>query len=346
LPDLGAFRVLESPEVASWSDVSQECANIAVPSLHTAGWYDIFLQGTLDNYAAMAAARDDAHLIVGPWTHHAFTDPVGVRLFGSRAARRGGELQPGYDWEALQRSWLRAQLGGEGEHLRLPPARIFTMGSDAWHDAMTWPPLATVERWFLHATGRLSTSPPAGDGGVREFDYDPMNPVPVLGGHGIMSVGYAEGPTDQAPIESRSDVLVFTSEPLGDKLEIAGRITVTLYAQSSCPSTDWVARLCDVDPEGRSINLCDGIARVTRSAGTPQRLDIDLWSTSNVFQRGHRLRVHITSSSFPRWDRNLNTGTQGAVDHKLARQRTFHGLSAASHVQLPVVGPARATHGQ
>jgi putative CocE/NonD family hydrolase len=340
LPDLGAFRVIESAEVASWADIRQEHAKIEVPSLHTAGWYDIFLQGTLDNYMALAAIRDDAHLIVGPWTHHAFTDPVGARLFGSRAARDGGELLPGYDWRALQLAWFRAQLTSGHEELQLPPALIFTMGTNTWRDASGWPPPArTVARWYLRPTGKLSPLRPGGDGDFSEFVYDPMTPTPALGGHGIMSVGYPEGPIDQAPTEARPDVLTFTSQPLDDDLEIAGRVIVTLYAKSSCPATDWVARLCDVDPDGRSINICDGIVRIADEADTLQRHDIDLWSTSHVLGRGHCLRVHVTSSSFPRWDRNLNTGDQTAVHHQLAHQRIFHGSSAASHIQLPVAQP-------
>jgi putative CocE/NonD family hydrolase len=112
---------------------------------------------------------------------------------------------------------------------------------------------------------------------------------------------------------------------------------VVFYAESSAPSTDWVARLCDVHPDGRSFNLCDGILRITRDADTCQRHEIDLWSTSNVFLRGHRLRVHVTSSSFPRWDRNLNTGDQTDARCEVARQRIYHNAEHASYVELPVI---------
>ena len=145
------------------------------------------------------------------------------------------------------------------------------------------------------------------------------------------------GAFDQARIEARDDVLVFTSEPLERELEITGRITVVLHARSSAPSTDWVARLCDVHPDGRSYNLCDGIARVTEGADELRRIEIDLWSTSNAFLPGHRLRVHVTSSNFPRWDRNLNTGDQRSSRIAVARQRIHNDADHPSWVELPVI---------
>ena len=149
--------------------------------------------------------------------------------------------------------------------------------------------------------------------------------------------GYPAGPFDQRRIEQRADVLMFTSDALDEDLEVTGRVGVVLHAASSAPSTDWVARLCDVHPDGRSINLCDGIVRLERDASAVREVRIDLWSTSNVFLRGHRLRVHVTSSSFPRWDRNLNTGDQRAPASASAEQRVLHGRGTPSFVELPVV---------
>ena len=145
------------------------------------------------------------------------------------------------------------------------------------------------------------------------------------------------GPVDQASVEAREDVLVFTSAPLAEELEVTGRVRVVLHVESSAPSTDWVARLCDVRPDGRSLNLCDGIVRVAEGADAPQQVEIDLWSTSNAFLPGHRLRVHVTSSSFPRWDRNLNTGDQRSAQMEVARQRVHHDAERPSWVELPVV---------
>ncbi len=134
---------------------------------------------------------------------------------------------------------------------------------------------------------------------------------------------------------------VFTSEPLQHDLEVTGRVRVVLHVQSSAPSTDWVARLCDVHPDGRSFNLCDGILRVAQGADACQRIEIDLWSTSNVFLAGHCLRVHVTSSNFPRWDRNLNTGNQREAGFQTAHQRVHHDAQRPSWIELPVVASNR-----
>jgi hypothetical protein len=132
-------------------------------------------------------------------------------------------------------------------------------------------------------------------------------------------------------------VRVFTSQPLNRDLEVTGRVRAVLQAESSVPSTDWVVRLCDVHPDGRSVNLCDGIVRVADHADERRRYEVDMWSTSNVFLRGHRIRVQVTSSSFPRWDRNLNTGNQREARHQVARQQIHHSIDCPSYVELPVM---------
>jgi putative CocE/NonD family hydrolase len=339
LPDLGGLSAIERPdEVAGWSRVTDLYERVEVPSLHTAGWYDIFAQGTLDNYAAMVAAGKDARLVVGPWTHQSFSDPIGELLFGLDGSRDGAPLSG--DWRELQLAWLRRHLvPGASVELPQKPVRIFVMGRNAWREESGWPlERARTECWFLGAGGSLAANGPDAEPRPSEFSYDPADPVPTAGGNGVLSPGYASGPVDQAAVEGREDVLVFTSEPLREELEVTGPVRVVLHAASSAPSTDWVARLCDVHPDGRSHNLCDGIVRIAHDAETPQRVEIDLWSTSNVFLRGHRLRVHVTSSSFPRWDRNLNTGDQRTRQIAVARQRIHHAAERPSWVELPVVG--------
>jgi uncharacterized protein len=335
VPELGGIGVLDRPEIADWCRVSGLYERVEVPSLHTAGWYDIFAQGTLDNYAAMAAVGKDARLVVGPWTHQEFGDPIGELLFGVRASRDRARSDGGSGWGELQLAWLRRQLDPEAD-VELPqrPVRIFVMGRNEWRDESGWPlQRARTEHWFLGADGSLAPTGSAA-GAPSELVYDPADPVPTAGGNGVLSAGYASGPVDQADVEARPDVLVFTSEPLAAELEVTGRVTVVLHAESSAPSADWVARLCDVHPDGRSFNLCDGIVRIAQGADALQRVEIDLWSTSNVFLPGHRLRVHVTSSSFPRWDRNLNTGDQRTPHFQTARQRVHHD---ASWIELPVV---------
>jgi hypothetical protein len=151
-----------------------------------------------------------------------------------------------------------------------------------------------------------------------------------------MSADFPAGPFDQAAVERREDVRIFTSEPLLEDLEVVGRVRAVLHVESSAPSTDWVARLCDVTPEGRSFNLCDGIVRVHQGADAPCERVIDLWSTCNVFRRGHRMRLQVTSSCFPRWDRNLNTGRQDEARMEPAHQRIYHDANRSSWLDIEV----------
>lgn len=339
VPALGGLREIDNAEAAEWSRVTGLYDQVTVPSLHTAGWYDIFLQGTLDNYTAMAARGRDAQLIVGPWTHHAFEDPVGQQTFGMRAARTSVSVHDNGDWNDAQLAWFRRHLEPDScVDLPEAPVRIFVMGRNEWRYEPCWPPSrAVTQRWYLHEGGGLGPSLPETDDGTSKFRYDPGDPVPTVGGHGVLWPGSPSGPMDQAAVEARPDVLVFTSPPLGDDLEVTGRVRAVLYADSSASATDWVVRLCDVHPDGRSINLCDGIVRVTTDRSGTGRYEIDLWSTSNVFLRGHRLRVHVTSSSFPRWDRNLNTGDQRRADYRVAHQQVCHDLRRPSHIEIPVL---------
>uniref|UniRef100_UPI001573FA84 CocE/NonD family hydrolase n=1 Tax=Nocardia barduliensis TaxID=2736643 RepID=UPI001573FA84 len=167
--------------------------------------------------------------------------------------------------------------------------------------------------------------------------YDPADPVHTHGGNLVIANEYLAGQLDQAATEARHDVLVYTSEPLTEDLEVTGRVRVRLHAATDAPSTDWVARLCDVDTDGVSRNLCDGIQRIQAVPGGPGEYEIDLWSTSNVFLAGHRIRVQITSSNFPRWDRNLNTGDPATL--RTAQQTIFHDAARPSHIILPIIPP-------
>jgi putative CocE/NonD family hydrolase len=305
---------------------------VTVPTLHIGAWHDIFVQAMLDSYTAMTALGRPARLVVGPWTHLTFTDPVGDLCFGARATR---------DLDDEQLRWFTrylvpdaaADAGESGA-----PVRIFVMGRNEWRDEASWPlERARDERWHLHADGALGRDAPGEDAAPTEFTYDPSDPVPTLGGQTVLAPAFPPGPFDQARVEARPDVCVFSSEPLSSDLEVTGRIRVVLHAESSAPSTDWVARLCDVHPDGCSYNLCDGIVRIAEGADVCQQVEIDLWSTSNVFLAGHRLRVHVTSSSFPRWDRNLNTGNQRDPHIEAARQRVHHDADRPSWIELPIV---------
>jgi uncharacterized protein len=337
IPDLGGLRVLDDAEIAARCRVTDTYDRVSVPSLHLAGWHDVFAQGTLDNYAAMAARGHDARLVVGPWSHVSFTDPVGEQFFGVRAGRFGVPVWDQRDVGELQLAWFGRHLLPD-PNIELPelPVRLFLMGRNEWRDERSWPVGdVDVRRHFLRADGSLSVDVPSSDELPTEFAYDPGDPVPTLGGQIIIRPFLVPGPVDQTRIESRKDVCVFTSEPLTEELEVIGRVRAVLHVQSSAPSTDWVARLCDVHPDGRSFNLCDGIVRIKRQADGPARHEIDLWSTANVFLPGHRVRVHVTSSSFPRWDRNLNTGDQRTARYETAHQRIYHDAERPSYIELP-----------
>ena len=202
-----------------------------------------------------------------------------------------------------------------------------------------WPLSRTVDTaWYLRADGALDRAAPGPDEGHDTYVYDPADPVLTRGGTLVMSPEFPAGCFGQAPTEQRPDVLVYTSEPLPADLEVTGRVRMTLFAATDAPSTDWVARLCDVDEQGVSRNVTDGILRIRAEPGAVGEHDIDLWSTGIVFRAGHRIRVHVTSSNFPRWDRNTNTGQppQDATALKVAHQRIFHDGTRASRIVLPV----------
>ncbi|MGA8353864.1 MAG: CocE/NonD family hydrolase [Solirubrobacteraceae bacterium] len=342
-PELGTLRMLEDPDVLARCRVAGEYEHVTVPSFHVAGWHDVQTQGVLDNYMGMAALGRPARLVVGPWTHfEPFADPIGELCYGAHGSRVGVPAHAHGDLNEEQLAWFRRYLDpdaapGDPDETQ-PPVRIFVMGRNVWRDETSWPlTRARAERWFLGAGGTLRPDGPVAEDGASEFIYDPADPVPTLGGQTVLLPAFPPGPYDQAHVEARKDVCVFTSEPLQHDLEVTGRVRVVLHAESSAPSTDWVARLCDVHPDGRSFNLCDGILRVERGADACREIAIDLWSTSNVFLAGHRLRVHVTSSSFPRWDRNLNTGNQREPRWETARQRIHHDTERPSWIELPVI---------
>lgn len=339
LPDLGGLRALCDPTIAARCSVSDHYDEVAIPTLHTAGWHDIFLQGTLDNYVALAALGRDARLVVGPWTHMEFADPIGDLHFGLNGARFGAPAHLHGDLVDFQLAWFRHNLTSDADaEMPSKPVRLFVMGRNQWRDENHWPLTRSRRQcWFLRTDRSLTIEAPATSDAPAEFFYNPADPVPTTGGNTVMAPAYPAGPREQGIVEARKDVCVFTSQAFDRELEVTGRIKVVLHTQSTAVSTDWVARLCDVYPDGRSFNLCDGIIRVEKGADSLGRHEIDLWSTSNVFLPGHRLRVHITSSSFPRWDRNLNTGDQGSAHFEVARQHLFLDGNRPSWIELPVI---------
>jgi putative CocE/NonD family hydrolase len=333
-----------------FATISGRHRDACVPSLNSGGWYDIFLQDTIANYTAMRELGLPAKLLIGPWSHGAQRNPVGELTFGFGSQAALIDLQ--VDFQGLHLRWFDRWLkGAENGIMSEPPIKLFLMGANTWRQLDDWPPAGAVPtQLYLHERGLLSAAPP-GEERPDGYRYDPADPVPTRGGALLMAPEYPAGPYDQREVEQRPDVLVFTSQPLQSDLEVTGPVRVSLWAASSAPDTDFVARLCDVHPDGRSINLTDGIVRASRrdwasgappspiDPGAPYRYEIDLWSTSNLFRAGHRVRLQVTSSCFPRWDRNPNTGHPFGVDAELAvaEQTVFHDRERPSHVVLSVV---------
>jgi putative CocE/NonD family hydrolase len=340
VPDGGMAPLISDLQEGETSSVIDGLNQVTAASFHTAGWYDVFLQGTLDNFSTMSERDGRSRLVIGPWTHEQHGDPVGERVFGALSSREIAPVDGHGAWPEAHLGFLAQHTSNEPDETPAAAAvRLFVMGRNAWRDEDEWPlSRAAVQRWYLQPFGGLSTDVPLADAAPSSYSYDPAHPVPTLGGATEMWPGYPSGAFEQRSIEARDDVLVFTSAPMDADLEVTGRVRLILHAETSAPSTDWVARLCDVAPDGRSYNLCDGIVRASvAEGGGVARYEVDLWSTSNVFLAGHCIRVHVTSSCFPRWDRNLNTGQQDADGMTVAEQRIHHGSGTATYIDLPVI---------
>jgi predicted acyl esterase len=333
-------------------DLNTRLDQVRWPIVHVGGWFDIFTQGTIDAFTQLQehggeGARGHQHLVIGPWTHGVYTREAGSFIFPANAASPPGDLG------ALQ--WLTFWLTGQPAAAAAEPAvRYYVMGAvkepqapgNFWRAAESWPPPSRPLRLYFTAVGGLDPQPPA-TAMTREYDYDPANPVPTRGGKVILLPN--PGPRDQRAVEMRPDVLVFSTPPLTEPLEVTGRISVRLYAATSAKDTDFTAKLTDVYPDGRSMLLTDGIVRaryrlslekeVPITPGERTAYDIDLWSTSIVFNRGHQIRVAISSSNSPRFEPNSNTWPDRDALPVVAHQTITLGGPEASHIVLrEVVG--------
>lgn len=349
-----------------WREVAprERYAAVTAPALNIGGWYDIFVGGTVENYRGLRDgggspdARSGTRLIVGPWSHSNETRTYPERTYGW-----GAELDA-LDPTALHLRFFDRWLRGVDNGIdREPPVRLFVMGADRWQDEADWPPPdAELRPWFLHSTGRaglpggdgtLSAEPP-GEEPADTYRYDPNDPVPSMGGATLMPggrPGWNDGPWDQRSLAGRADILRFASAPLDRPVGVIGDVEVVLHAASSARDTDFTARLIDVQPDGREEILAEGILRARYreslaearllEPGSIVELRIRVGPTANVFRVGHRIRVDVSSSSFPRFDPNLNTGgdpaSEPAGDAVIAENTVFHDRRHPSHVLLPVV---------
>jgi len=334
---------------------------VHVPAYNVGGWYDIFAGGTLRNYTELrrnGATREarQARLLMGPWSHVSYGGVIGDMDFGFTSALAFMNLQG--DLTALTQRWFDHWLKGVDNGVTAePPVKLFIMGANRWRDEQEWPLARTqYTPFYLHGdggangldgSGRLAAERPD-DETPDHYTYDPADPVPTLGGAVLMNGLYGPGVKDQRSIEARPDVLVYTSTPLAEDTEVTGPITAKLWVASDAPDTDWVARLVDVHPDGFAQNLTDGIIRARyRDGDTPAPLEpgrvyaytIDLWATANVFKAGHCIRLDVTSSCFPKWDRNPNTGASFGheTSTRPARQTVLHDAAHPSHVILPII---------
>jgi len=339
-PDIGVARALADPATMDECRVSHWYDDVTVPSLNMAGWYDVFLQGSLDNYMGMRERGRVARLVVGPWSHVSLLSPaspvVGEVNFGISSVMPGGASLTGLhlDWYG---HWL-ADATATASHES--GVQVFVMGINKWRTESEWP-LARAEETPLYlASGeRLGWVEPGDGSAASDYVYNPADPAPTRGGALSMTGEYPAGPINQSPVEERPDVLVFTTAPLPEDLEVTGRVRAVLFAATDGPSTDWVVRLCDVDQSGISRNVVDGITRARAEPSRVDEVEVDLWSTSMVFKAGHRIRIHVTSSNFPRWDRNPNTGEppSAATEFRVAQQRILHDAAHHSRLILPVI---------
>jgi uncharacterized protein len=313
----------ENPDDSWWEPVNfgRDLGKIPPASL-VGGWYDIFLPSQLEDYRALREAGRHVRLTIGPWSH---SSPGVIAT----------SLRDGLEW-------FDAHLRETPE---APPPRpavlIFIMGARRWLECAEWPPRAEQQVWYLGGEGTLGTSPP-GQTPPDRYHFDPADPTPATGGPSLNV--YDSGRQDQCRREGRSDVLTFTSAVLTDDVTVIGPLSADLHVRSSRPYCDFFVRLCDVTPNGRSSNLSDGIVRV--GPDTPTRSDdgsflvhVSMWPTANMFRRGHRIRLQVSSAAHPLFARNTGTGEALTTAGSLcaADQEVIHDDDHRSCLRMPVV---------
>jgi predicted acyl esterase len=375
LPEIWAH---ENYTMDFWTNVSLEdnWQDVNVPAFHIGGWYDCFCQGLLDGfmgyqYQSGPGAVGKSKLVVGPWTHTLFGSRLQGQLLYPENAQDTFSLEY---WDEILDQYI---LGVSDDFENRPTVVYYVMGDvsdpnapgNFWRNADAWPPSHVDDAWYFNENKILSTTTP-GASLPLTYTYNPANPVPTKGGTNLYPLAptYA-GPYDQRPIENRADVLLFTSDVLTEPYEATGRITARLYVSSDCPDTDFTVKLTDVYPDGRSMLICDGILRMRNRNGADHwefmnpgdiyGIDVDLWSTSYVWNTGHRIRVAISSSNYPRFLANPNTmdGIYQNTGSTIAQNTLYFDNEHPSCIYLPrytgnnaplkptITGPTRGVAG-
>ncbi|HZH58509.1 MAG TPA: CocE/NonD family hydrolase [Metabacillus sp.] len=346
-----------------WQNVSfrEHYHNITVPALHSGGWFDIFLRGTITNFQGIKQrstneiAKKNQRLIIGPWTHTNNTGTFAEHEYGMNAGLDG------LDYTGILIEWFNKWLKGIDQQIKEEkPVKLFVMGINEWRDEEDWPlPDTVYSPYYLHSNGNANRA--CGDGLLSimspkneptdVFLYNPKRPVPTIGGNLHFANEHLSGPLDQSAVEDRDDVLCYTSEPLLRATEVTGPIELILYISSSAKDTDFTGKLVDVHPDGRAEILTEGILRVRyrQSFDSPElmvpgnvyKIKIGMAATSNVFKEGHRIRLEVSSSNFPKYDRNSNTGgeiyNESEGSFITAVNSVHHNESYPSHLLLPII---------
>lgn len=338
-------------------DTPSRWGKVNAAGVHIGGWYDAFTQGVLNAYLGYQKkggpqARGNQKLILGPWPHAVFQRQAGIVEFPTNAV---APPVPLHDPLLFFDHFLK---GVDNGFAKLPSVAYYTMGDtsvrdapgNVWRTAPSWPPDSRKEIWRLGANGRLLDPPAARaekNASFLAYAYDPANPTPTEGGNhgGTLQTG----PRDQRIVETRQDMILFTTEPLSQPKEVTGRVRAKLWVASDCLDTDFTVKLCDVRPDGLVLNICDGLVRMKYRhslrkpelirPGTIYPVEVDLWSTSYVFDAGHRLRVEVASANFPAYEANPNTGENPDQAHspRVAHNRVYVNASHPSQIILPVV---------
>jgi predicted acyl esterase len=333
-----------------WKTLSAEAraSEVRAPAVYHGGWYDIFLQGTINSFTSVhyhggEGAKGKCRLVIAPVGHGTFNE----LKYPANAAQMPACMDV-FEWFDHQ------LLGKENAVAKEKAVHYYVMGDpidknapgNYWRHVDDWPPPSAATPFYFHSDGTLTRAdPPSGDDS-KTYEYDPKNPVPNIGGQ---ELGVPLGPMDQRRVEKRPDVLLFTSDELTEPIEVTGRLTAKLFVSSDCPDTDFTVKLCDVYPDGRSMLVTDGILRARYhesfekesflEPGKVYELNVDLWSTSLVFNKGHRIRVAVSSSNSPRFEANPNTGKAFRADRetRVAKNTIHLSKEHPSRIVLPVI---------
>lgn len=344
LPAVFGQRIIHDRHTLPHVDAGQMCRSLHAPALLITGWYDWSLNDALETWTLLTqSAREPvlsrSRLIITPSAHNA----PGYHEGESRHP----ELQHSHrvpNHVDLLLQWYDAVRGDALDDW--PRVIYYLMGANEWRSASAWPPPGTkLQALYLQSSGSLSLEPPGATALPRRYVYGPDDPTPTVGGS-IVSYVYPPGSVDVSEVQRRPDVLVYTTDVLQEDLDVAGPLRVILYASSSAVDTDFVARLSDVFPDGRAIQLQSGLLRARYrdrddepsllQPGRVYRFEIDLWATANRFKAGHRVRLDISSADFPRFDRNTNLGGADGPPQN-ATQTIYHDAGRPSHLVLPVI---------